>query len=133
MHCRLLNFWKVEIGERSVINQYTLLDCRRYKIFIDQDVDIGPYCRIWTLGHDPDAQNHELHGGDVFIGDHVWISSDVTILPGLKIDRGAVIGASSVVHKSVNSLEIVAGNPAKFIRVRKNNLQYQLKYIPFFD
>ncbi|WP_165958223.1 acyltransferase [Segetibacter sp. 3557_3] len=133
MHSKLLNFWKIEIGESVVINQNCVLDCRRYKIIIDNNTDIGPYTRIWTLGHKPDSETHELYGGDVNISHHVWIASGVTILPGVNIGKGAVIAASSVVHKNVQELDIVAGNPASFIRKRKNSLTYTLKFNPILE
>lgn len=133
MHTRLLNFWNLQIEERSVINQYCVLDCRRYKIVIDYDTDIGPYTRIWTLGHKPDSATHELYGGDVVIGHHVWIASGVTILPGIIIHKGAVVAAASVVIKNVGELEIVAGNPAEVIKKRSNSLMYQLSYKPIFE
>jgi putative colanic acid biosynthesis acetyltransferase WcaF len=133
MHTRILNFWAVEIGDRAVINQYCLLDCRRHKIAIDHDADIGPYSRIWTLGHDPDSPTHEVTGGDVKIGHHVWIASNVTVLPNITIGRGAVVGASSLVSNSIPELEIWAGVPATFRRKRKNTLTYQLKFNPYFE
>lgn len=133
MHVRILNFWKVEIGARVVINQYCLIDCRRHPVIIEKDVDIGPYTRIWTLGHQPDSADHEVYGSPVIIKDHAWIASGVTVLPGVTIERGAVIGAASVVHKSVPEKHIVAGNPAKFIRLRNNELTYQLHYTPILE
>lgn len=54
----------------------------------------------------------------VVIGDDVWIGADVTLKPGLKIGRGAVIAASSVVVKDVEPYSVVGGNPARFIRWR---------------
>lgn len=133
MHTRILHFWNIEIGARSVINQYCLLDCRRFPVRIAQDVDIGPYSRIWTLGHDPDSSEHALYGKEIVIEDHVWIASGVTILPGVKLGRGAVVSAASVVHKDVGAMEIVAGNPAKRIRDRLNTLNYQLNYRPILE
>ncbi|MBM7424647.1 acyltransferase [Spongiibacter marinus] len=50
---------------------------------------------------------------DVVIGDNVWIGSRVILLPGVMIGDGAIIGAGSVVSKGVDSMAIVAGNPAK--------------------
>lgn len=55
----------------------------------------------------------------VIIEDDVWIGARVTILPGVKIGQGAVVGAGSVVTKDVEPYAIVAGNPATFIRSRK--------------
>lgn len=56
--------------------------------------------------------------GDVLIGNDVWIGYEALILSGVKIGNGAVIGARSVVTKDVAPYAIVAGNPAKQIRLR---------------
>ncbi|WP_342646853.1 acyltransferase [Mucilaginibacter sp. CSA2-8R] len=133
MHSRFLNFWDIEIGERVVINQYCLMDCRRFKIKINHDTDIGPYTKIWTLGHKPNSETHDLYGGDVMIDHHVWIASNVTILPNVIINAGAIVAASAVVHKSIAPLNIVAGNPATFIKERDNPLTYKLSYTPILE
>jgi putative colanic acid biosynthesis acetyltransferase WcaF len=133
MHARLLHFWNLTTGENVVINQHSLLDCRRFNISISNNTDIGPYTRIWTLGHNPDSPTHEVAGGDVNIGHHVWIASGVTILPGVTVGDGAVLASGSVVHKNVEKLSIVAGNPAKEIRKRNNQLTYKLNFNPWFE
>ena len=56
--------------------------------------------------------------GDTVIGNDVWIGQNATILPGVHIADGAIIGASSVVGSDVEPYTIVAGNPAKLIRKR---------------
>jgi maltose O-acetyltransferase len=133
MHARILNFWNIEIGERVVINQYVLLDCRRHKVIIHHDADLGPYSRVWTLGHNPDSETHETTGGSVIIGHHVWIASGVTILPSVQLGEGAVVAAGSVVTKSIPPMEIWGGSPACLIRRRENTLTYTLKYNPYFE
>lgn len=133
MHVRILGIWNLEIGERSIINQYCLLDCRKFKIKIENDVDIGPYTKVWTLGHKPDNDDHELYGGDTTIEHHVWIASGVTILPNVNIKKGAVIASGSVVSRNVEPLMILGGNPAKIIRKRTNSLNYKLKYNPVLE
>jgi putative colanic acid biosynthesis acetyltransferase WcaF len=133
MHTRILNFWKVTIAEGVIVNQHCLLDCRKYAITIGAQTDIGPYTRIWTLGHNPDSVTHELYGGDVEIGHHVWIASGVTVLPNVKVGDGAVIAAAAVVHKTVEPLSVMAGNPAKLIRKRNNPLTYTIKSKPFLE
>lgn len=64
----------------------------------------------------------ELHKmplkGDTIVGNDVWIGQNATILPGVHIGDGAIIGANSVVAKHVEPYSIVAGNPARFIRKR---------------
>ncbi|SHJ04507.1 CatB-related O-acetyltransferase [Propionispora hippei] len=61
---------------------------------------------------------HPKSKGDVVIGNDVWIGRKVLILSGVTIGDGAVIGAHSVVTKHVAPYSIVAGNPAKFYRLR---------------
>jgi virginiamycin A acetyltransferase len=56
--------------------------------------------------------------GDTIIGNDVWIGLDVTIMPGVKIGDGSIIGAKSVVTKDVEPYTIVGGNPAKEIKKR---------------
>lgn len=56
--------------------------------------------------------------GDTVIGNDVWIGRDSTILPGLTINDGAVIGASSVVTHDVDAYQTVADNPARPIHNR---------------
>lgn len=56
--------------------------------------------------------------GDTVIGNDVWIGRGATIMPGISIADGAVIGAYSVVTKDVGAYEIVAGNPARVVRQR---------------
>tara|TARA_R110000868_G_scaffold408100_1_gene690289 strand:- start:61 stop:669 length:609 start_codon:yes stop_codon:yes gene_type:complete len=56
--------------------------------------------------------------GDTIIGNDVWIGYDATIMPGVKIGDGAIIGSKSIVTKDVEPYSIFGGNPAKLIRKR---------------
>ncbi|GAA1532604.1 virginiamycin A acetyltransferase [Microbacterium ginsengiterrae] len=56
--------------------------------------------------------------GDTVVGNDVWIGRDATVLPGVTIGDGAIIGAHSVVTKDVHPYEVVAGNPARHVRMR---------------
>ncbi|MGN6646326.1 MAG: acyltransferase [Cytophaga sp.] len=133
MHTRILNFWNIKIGAHSIINQYVVLDCRRYSIVIENNVDIGPYTRIWTLAHDPNDDEHGVKGKEVLIRHHAWIASGVTVMPGVTINEGAVAAAGAVVTRDVQALEIVAGTPAKRIAMRNNSLSYKINYTPIFE
>jgi acetyltransferase-like isoleucine patch superfamily enzyme len=132
MECRFLNGRKVYLGERNVINFGCLLDGRKFQIRTGNDVSIGPEATILTLGHDPQSPDFSDRGGDVVIGDRVWIGYRAIILPGIKIGEGAIVGAGSVVTKDVGPFSIVAGNPAREIDSRKNELNYRLGYDPRF-
>lgn len=59
--------------------------------------------------------------GDTVIGNDVWIGQNATILPGVHVGDGAIIGLGSVVGHDVEPYTIVAGNPAKPIRKRFDN------------
>ncbi len=63
-------------------------------------------------------EGHPASRGDVTIGNDVWIGYGSLIVSGVKIGDGAVIGANSIVTKSVPPYAVVAGNPAKIIRYR---------------
>lgn len=52
---------------------------------------------------------------DVIVEEDVWIGANVTLLSGVKIGRGATVGANSVCFKNVPPYSIVMGNPAKVI------------------
>lgn len=56
--------------------------------------------------------------GDTVIGNDVWVGREATILPGVTVGDGAVIGAHSVVTKDMPPYAVVAGNPARTIRAR---------------
>ncbi|SDP56737.1 maltose O-acetyltransferase [Mucilaginibacter sp. OK268] len=123
---------KISIGHHTVINKKVTLDARGGEVIIGNNVDIGQETNIWTLEHDPNNDNHGVKGGNVIIEDHVWIATRVTILPGVRIGRGAVVASNSVITKNVNEMEIVGGVPAKVIGKRNNKLGYTLAYRPWF-
>lgn len=131
MHCRFLNGRRVILGKRTVINFGCLMDGRTYTIRLGQDVSMGPQATILTLSHDPQSADFSLRGGDVTIGDHVWIAFRAIIMPGVTIGEGAVVAAGAVVTRDVPPFVIVAGCPARQIGVRTKELTYQLSYAPF--
>jgi maltose O-acetyltransferase len=131
MGCKFLHGRKVYLGDRNVINFGCLFDGRHYPIKTGSDLSIGPEATILTLGHDPQSPDFADKGGEVIIGDRVWIGYRATILPNVKIGDGAVVGAGAVVTKNVEPYTIVAGNPAQAIGRRDSNLTYQLNYHPW--
>jgi acetyltransferase-like isoleucine patch superfamily enzyme len=133
LHCRFLNGRKVHLGDRNVINFGCLFDGRRHAIRTGNDVSIGPEASILTLGHDPQSSQFADRGGDVTIGDYVWIGYRAIILPGLTLGRGAVIAAGAVVTKDVPAFAIVGGVPAAQIGERNPDLQYELNFAPFLQ
>jgi len=64
-------------------------------------------------------RNNEYNSGDIIIEDDVWIGANVVILKNVTLEKGCVIGAGSVVTKSIPAYAIAVGNPAKVIKYRK--------------
>ncbi len=64
------------------------------------------------------APSKFLNKGDTVIGNDVWIGNSATIMPGIKIGHGAIIGTNTLVTKEVAPYTIVGGNPGKLIRNR---------------
>lgn len=129
--CAFLNGPRVFLGERNVINFGCLMDGRCFSIITGDDVSIGPEASILTLGHDPQSPDFADRGGEVVIGNRVWIGYRAIILPGITIGDGAVVGAGAVVTRNVEAYSIVAGNPARVIGQRNRDLAYELNFRPW--
>ena len=116
---------KIIIGDRAALNSF----CRLFghgSIEIGEDTQLGPGTLITTTDHD---YQHDLdaHFTPVIIGKGVWIGANVTILPGVEIGDFAVIGAGSVVTKSVASRCVAVGAPARVIKQVDGSAQSALK------
>jgi len=72
--------------------------------------------------------------GDVVIGNDVWIGRGAKILSGVTVGHGAVIGAYAVVTRDVRPYAVVAGNPAREVKRRFNDVQVaSLQAIAWWD
>ena len=91
-----------------------------------------PFTTIFEEASDKE-EDAQLEGR-VIIGNDVWIGEGATIMAGVSIGNGAVIGAKSVVTKDVEAYSIIAGNPAKFIRKRfDDTVIFKLEQIKWWD
>lgn len=85
---------------------------------------MGPDVIIITGNHEfnridiPMRDQGETRPESVVIDDDVWIGTRSIILPGVHIEKGAIIGAGAVVTKDVPEYAVVGGNPAKVIKYR---------------
>ncbi len=104
-----------QLGHNARIDQH---------VTIGDDVIMGPDVIVMTNHHAfedinvPINKQGKLFVRPVTIGNDVWIDARVIILPGVKVEDQAVIGAGAVVTKNVPERAIVAGNPARIIRFR---------------
>lgn len=108
----------IEIGDKFYANfNLTILDCAPVKI--GHHVMCAPNVSILTATHpiDPDIRSSELeYALSITIGNHVWLGAGCSILPGVNIGDNCVIGAGSVVTKSIPANSVAVGNPCRVIR-----------------
>ncbi len=123
---------KVIIGSNTVINRDCYID-GRVEIQIGNNVSISPQTYILSLSHDTKSSTFDAIIGPVKIKDYVWIGVRAIILPGVTLAKGCVVGAGSVVTKSCNEYDIIAGVPSKKIGERCRELKYKLNYFPLFN
>ena len=84
---------------------------------IGDDTLIGHNVVIATLNHDlAPSRRTDMHPAPVVIGRNVWIGSNATILPGVRIGDDAVVAAAAVVTKDVPAGAVVVGSPARVVR-----------------
>ena len=118
---------KIIIKDNVTLNDYVHIGATNYveignnvlvasKVYIS-DHNHGVYSG--SIQSSPDtspAERYLTRDMSVIVGDNVWIGESVSILPGVKIGYGSIIGAHSVVTKSVPAYTVVAGVPAKVIK-----------------
>ena len=94
---------------------------------IGNDVMMGPDCLIYTVMHRFDRTDIPMREQGytpvrpVVIGDDCWIGSRVTIMPGVTLGHGCVVGAGPVVTRDVPPYAVVAGVPARVVRYRNQS------------
>ena len=81
-------------------------------------VSTFPFYTLEGWDMEPPSASEMPFKGDTVIDNDVWIGQNATILPGVHIGDGAIVGANSVVGSDVAPYTIVAGNPAKPLRKR---------------
>ena len=106
----------IHLGENVFINS----GCKfqdQGGIYIGDRSLIGHNVVLATLNHSLDpAKRSSLEPAPIHIEEDVWIGSNATVLPGVRIGRGAVVAAGAVVTKDVPAMTIVGGVPAKPIK-----------------
>lgn len=130
---RILNPKGIIVGSNVRVNRGCLLDGRGESLIIEDNVDIAMDSIIWTLGHDIDNDDRCAFAGRVLVEDHAWIGCRSIIMPGVRIGRGAVVAAGSVVTKDVPPQVVYGGVPAQYIRDRKGGISYTVNCKTFLE
>lgn len=106
----------LDLGKRTIIMEYSFINTTM-PITIGDDSGIGGHCLLFTHG----SWLNQLEGfpvtfAPITLGKSVWLPWRVFIMPGVVIGDKVVVGANSLISKSVESNSLVAGSPAKIIK-----------------
>lgn len=123
--------WKISIGQGVWINRgcefYGSMLAGNAQITIGDHCALGPRVRVLSATHNYRQLDLPDEAASVCIGHHVWIGAGATILPGVTVGDGAIVAAGSVVTKDVAPFSIVAGNPARFLKVRELDDEHSIQ------
>lgn len=120
----MINRWRgAKIGKFVAISDNTMIG-----LTYPSDVEIGDHCRISanvvieehgrdlaTYKQDQSILDLPVYRKKIIIEDYVHVGVGAIILPGVRIGKGSIIGAGSVVRSSVPPYSLVVGNPAKIM------------------
>lgn len=112
----------LRIGNEVAINHHSILDGGRAGIVLADQVRIAAYCSLYAFDHgmqlDRAIYQQPVRSQGIYIGRDVWLGAHVGVKDGVNIAAQAVVGMHSMVTKDVAQAHIVAGNPARFIKLR---------------
>lgn len=117
----IANGQRVQFGYGCRVNENVYIE----KADIGNDVLIAPNVAILSRMHEFERtdipmslQGYRPEKG-VVVGDDVWLGRNVIVLPGVNIGKGVIVGAGAVVTKDIPDYAIVAGVPAKVMKMRQ--------------
>jgi acetyltransferase-like isoleucine patch superfamily enzyme len=125
-HCNILDYaslitygGNIEIGDNVSIHHNCMLNGTG-GIKIGNDVRIAAHVVMLSADHVFKDRNvpirlQEIELKEITVGDDVWIGANATILGGIDIGKGCVIGAGSVVTRSIPEYSVAVGVPARII------------------
>lgn len=140
----------ITIGSRVMLGRNSIISCKGGGIALGDDVNIGPNCYFISEEHleigrythiaghsylvaggnhsfdDPDVPiclQPSISKGGIRIGEDVWIGASATVVDGVTIGKGAVIGAGSLVHRKIPPLAVALGYPIEIIKKRGQGIK----------
>lgn len=114
----------VTIGDDTHIQAGCNLKGFMGSLIIGRNVQLAPRCGFSPYEHNTEDPSTPIQKqgirseGPIVLDDDVWLGLNVSVLEGVHIGRGAIIGAGSVVTKDIPELAIAVGAPARVIRLR---------------
>ncbi len=109
--------WNLTVGEEASLGY--AVDCYCVEpVHIGAHATVSQEAFLCTATHDVCDPHMSLLAAPIVIEDQAWVCARAFIAPGLRIGRGAVVGACAVVTRDIAPWTIVVGNPARFLRQR---------------
>ena len=112
----------IGLGERVYIGRNTYLGAY-LPVTIGANSIIGAYSYLISGNHryerrDVPIRDQGFTGAAIVLEEDVWLGTHVVVLPGVRIGRGAIIAAGSIVNKNIPEYQIWGGTPARFLKER---------------
>ena len=135
----------IKIGKNVFVGRNTILSCKEGSIYLDDFVNLSANCSLlsetgihigrysFMAGHCylvaggnhtfdridlPIMFQPSVVKGGIRIGEDCWIAASVTVIDGVKLGKGCIVGAGSIVARSFPDYTIILGNPASKIKSR---------------
>lgn len=109
--------WKLTIGDWSWIGDFVTLYTLG-EITIGHNVVVSQHSYICAASHNYKAPAFDIFASPVHIESEAWLAAEVFVSPGVRIRRGAVVGARSLVVNDLPEMMLCVGHPAKPVRPR---------------
>ena len=126
----------ITVGAGSRIQRGCHLIAYLAPIQIGRDVGLAQNCALYSYNHSfapgtPISKQPLQTKGPIIIEDHAWLGVGVIVLSGVRIGKGAVVGAGSVVTDNIPDGAIAAGVPARVVKMRdeletQNKVMHQI-------
>ncbi len=110
--------WNLEIGDWSAIGEDAFI-YNLGRITLGERVTISQRAHLCAGSHDYRRADLPLLRPTIHVERDAWVAADAFVGPGVRVGEGAVVGARAVVVKDVPAWRVVAGNPAKEVKVRR--------------
>ena len=110
--------WNITLHDKAVIGDRTNLYALG-EIEVRERATVAQEAYICTGTHDMSDFSLPLVTAEITIGEEAFICARAFVMPGVKVGKGAVVGACSVVTKDVPDWKVAIGNPARVIKDRE--------------